>query len=101
MQEQIEGKLSEALQPLYLEVINESHMHGGPATDSHFKVIVVSHLFEGKRLLARHRMVNEILKDELAGVIHALAMHTYSREEWQVKQDIPDSPPCLGGSKSS
>lgn len=38
MQENIESKLREALSPVHLEVINESHMHSGPATESHFKV---------------------------------------------------------------
>lgn len=39
MQDTIERKLIEALSPVYLEVINESHMHSGPATESHFKVM--------------------------------------------------------------
>ena len=38
MQETIEGRLNEALRPVHLEVINESHMHSGPAKESHFKV---------------------------------------------------------------
>ena len=38
MQETIEGRLTEALSPVHLEVINESHMHAGPAKESHFKV---------------------------------------------------------------
>lgn len=38
MQETIEGRLMQALSPVHLEVINESHMHAGPAKESHFKV---------------------------------------------------------------
>lgn len=38
MQETIEGRLTEALSPVHLQVINESHMHAGPAKESHFKV---------------------------------------------------------------
>lgn len=38
MQETIEGRLTQALSPVHLEVINESHMHSGPAKESHFKV---------------------------------------------------------------
>lgn len=38
MQETIEGRLKESLSPVHLEVINESHMHSGPAKESHFKV---------------------------------------------------------------
>lgn len=41
MQETIEGRLNEALSPMHLEVINESHMHSGPAKESHFKVRVL------------------------------------------------------------
>lgn len=95
----IESKLRQALAPDYLEVVNESHMHGGSATDSHFKVIIVSTHFTGQRLLARHRQVNQLLADELAGPVHALAIHTYSPEEWEQASQAPDSPACLGGSK--
>ncbi|CAM9566632.1 unnamed protein product, partial [Hapterophycus canaliculatus] len=38
MQETIEARLTEALSPVHLEVVNESHMHSGPAKESHFKV---------------------------------------------------------------
>lgn len=95
----IESTLRQALTPDHLEVVNESHMHGGPATDSHFKVIIVSAYFSGERLLARHRRVNKLLAAELAGPVHALALHTYSPDEWQHESQAPDSPACLGGSK--
>lgn len=77
MQQQIEAKLAAALSPSHLEVINESYMHRvAPGSESHFKVVVVSQAFEGQRLLGRHRQVNGVLADELAGAIHALALHT-------------------------
>lgn len=98
MQSIIEQKLA-AFAPTYLDVANESHMHGGPATESHFKVTLVSEQFEGERLLARHRKVNQILATELAGSIHALALHTYTPDEWYKRQNAPQSPACLGGSK--
>ncbi len=97
MQQQIETKLSQALPCSHLEVINESHMHSR-GEESHFKVIVVSPEFEGKRLLQCHRRVNEILADELANHIHALAIHTYTPAQYD-EQVVPDSPKCLGGSK--
>lgn len=95
----IKQKVSEAFDAEFLEVVNESHMHNVPANaETHFKVTLVSDNFDGKRLLQRHRMVNTILKDELAGPVHALALHTYTKQEWQDKQAIsPDSPNCLGG----
>lgn len=99
MQQQIEEKIKAQLSPTYLLVENESHMHSGPADESHFKVTVVSDAFEGMRLLARHRTINKVLAEELATQIHALAMHTYTETEWQTKEGAPMSPSCRGGSK--
>lgn len=99
MQTSIENKLTKALQPDVLDVINESHMHSGPATESHFKVVVVSPEFEGKMLIARHRRVNEILSEELSQ-IHALALHTLTPDEYFERSGkVADSPKCEGGSK--
>jgi BolA protein len=101
VQASIETKLAEQLQPLHLQVENESHRHNvPPGSESHFKVVVVSDAFEGRTLVARHRMINEILADELQNRIHALALHTYTRQDWQDKNGTaPMSPPCLGGGK--
>ena len=99
MQATIEQKLNEALKPEVLEIINESHMHSGPATESHYKVIAVSDAFEGKMLIARHRMINAALKDELQQ-IHALALHTMTPDEYFDKAGkVADSPQCEGGGK--
>jgi BolA protein len=99
MQQQIQEKISNAIACKHLNVINESHMHS-KGTDSHFKVIVVSEEFLGKRLLQRHRQINEILKEELANHIHALAIHTYTPDEYaEHDSEAPASPNCLGGSK--
>jgi BolA protein len=80
-------------------VVNESGNHNvPPGSETHFKVVLVSDAFEGQRLLARHRAVNETLAEELAGGVHALALHTYTPGEWQDRfGDAPMSPPCLGG----
>ncbi|ARR48655.1 TPA: transcriptional regulator BolA [Photobacterium damselae] len=95
---QIENKLQQAFSPTHLEVINESYMHHVPeGSESHFKVVVVSALFEGQRLLGRHRAINSILADELANHIHALAIHTYTPDEWLQQQEAPLSPNCRGG----
>lgn len=96
----INNKLVAEFTPQLLDVQNESHMHSGPATNSHFKVIIVSEVFAGMRLLARHRLVNACLANELAGEVHALSMHTYTPDEWvDAKNAVPLSPKCLGGSK--
>ncbi len=100
IQQQIKTKLAEAMPLLHLEVINESGNHNvPPGSESHFKVILVSEAFEGMRLVARHRQVNRVLRDELANSIHALAIHTLTPSEWRAKNGAaPLSPPCLGGS---
>ena len=101
-QQQITEKLKEAFNPEHLEVVNESHMHSVPeGSESHFKVTIVSDAFEGKMLVARHRLVNKVLAEELGkdreqGGIHALALHTLTMEEWFKKGKVPDSPQFMG-----
>jgi BolA family transcriptional regulator, general stress-responsive regulator len=101
IQRQIETKLAAGMAVAFLEVINESHMHSVPPnSETHFKVVLVSPEFTGKRPVARHQMVYRLLADELAGGVHALALHTYTADEWQQRAaKAPDSPECLGGSK--
>lgn len=95
----IEAKLTEALNPEVLDVLNESNMHSGPATESHYKVVAVSKQFEGKMLIARHRMINAALAEELTQ-IHALALHTMTPAEYFEKAGkVADSPECGGGGK--
>jgi BolA protein len=101
VQQTIEGKLTRQLSPVRLAVENESHMHNvPPGSESHFKVTVISERFEGKSLVARHRMINACLEAELAGPIHALSIHTLTPQEWAEKDGkLRPSPPCMGGSK--
>jgi len=96
----IQTKISAALRPEYLDVINESGSHNVPAgSETHFKLVVVSSNFEGKNRVARHRAIYAELADELAGGVHALALHTYTPDEWTaLDQPAPASPNCLGGS---
>jgi len=107
IQDTITKKLNDAFSPEHLEVVNESHMHNVPeGSESHFKVTIVCDDFNGKMLVARHRLVNKVLQDELSkerseGGIHALALHTMTMEEWFKKGRAPDSPECLGGGKTS
>ncbi len=82
----IREKLVDALQPVRLDIVNESHLHAGhghaPSTgESHFRVLVVSPLFAGKSRLARQRLVNETLAEELRTKVHALAISTYAPGE--------------------
>jgi len=101
IEEQINRKLTDELAPSHLEIENESHMHSGPATESHFRLVVVAEGFQGKRLVQRHQRIYQILAEELKGPVHALSMHLYTAEEWQQRAgNAPTSPRCLGGSKS-
>lgn len=96
----IRSKLTEALQPEYLEVHNESHMHAvPPGSESHFRVLVVSPCFQGLSLLQRHRLVNNALKDELSSRVHALAIQAKTPQQWAIDPSLGKSPGCMGGSK--
>lgn len=82
----IREQLMIALEPVRLDVVNESHLHAGhrssPGTgESHFRVLVVSQAFEGRSRVDRHRMVNDALADELKGSVHALAIKAYAPGE--------------------
>lgn len=102
VQETITRKLQDAFRPAHLDVLNESHMHSvPPGSESHFKVVVVSDAFEGRRLVQRHQAVNATLRDELAGGVHALSMETLTPDEWQDRGGaVRASPACHGGSKA-
>lgn len=98
IQSVIESKLLSAFSPLHLDVLNESYMHSvPPGSETHFKVTLVADTFVGLRAVKRHQLVYQILADELANGVHALAIHTYTPEEWLGVS--PASPKCLGGSK--
>ena len=100
VQSEIESLLAEQFQPAMLEVVNESHMHSVPAnSETHFKVVIVTEAFAGKRKVARHQQVYGALSAQLEGPVHALALHTYTPAEWAEREQAPDSPNCLGGSK--
>ena len=65
---------------LSLDVQDESHQHAGhsgsrPGGETHYRVNIVSEAFQGKSRIERHRMVNTALAQELAGGVHALAIH--------------------------
>ena len=76
----IAQKLTSALMPKEIDVEDVSHNHAGHAGwreggGTHFEVTIKAEAFAGKSRLQRHRMVNEILADDLAKSIHALELH--------------------------
>ncbi|MFJ7314914.1 BolA family protein [Pseudomonas sp. NPDC098747] len=96
MQQRIESTLA-LLQPEHLHVLDESHMHSR-GLQTHYKAVVVSAQFEGLSRVKRHQKVYGTL-GELMGEFHALALHTYTPQEWAETGAAPASPTCAGGSK--
>ncbi len=95
---QIIRLIEENLAPEHLEVVNESHMHRVPPnSETHFKLTLVSPAFEGLRQVGRHQRVYAVLQPLIGNPIHALALHTYTPNEWAVAGGTPASPPCMGG----
>ena len=87
----------DALQPRHLSVQDESHQHHR-GLETHYKAIVVGDAFAGKRAVQRHQLVYRTL-GPLMQEIHALALHTYTPDEWAATGAAPESPTCRGGSK--
>ncbi len=86
MVDQIGNKLTDALAPKSLEIVDESHLHAGhagarPEGETHFRVCIVSDAFDGLTRVNRHRLVNKALSEELGGSVHALALSTMTPEE--------------------
>ena len=113
-------KLTATFAPSHLQIIDESASHGARGSETHFKVVVVSAVFQDVALLERHRKINDALAAELAGCacpqhpvcghrqtfvqrvrrpIHALSIVAKTPEQWKASNAVPESPQCLGGSK--
>ena len=78
--DRLTNKLTEAFTPESLNVADESHQHEGhagarPGGQTHFRVYIVSAALKGKTRIERHRMINAALAEDLAGGVHALAIH--------------------------
>lgn len=99
MEMRIRTRLDEALKPVHVQLVNESDNHSvAPGSETHWNLVVVSAVFEGRRLLQRHRAVYAALGDELRAGIHALTMKTLAPDEWDGAGVDNIAPPCLGGS---
>ena len=82
--ELLHDKLTRAFSPIQLDVIDDSAAHRGhkgAGAGGHFDVRIVAAAFEGKALVARHRLVYQVLADEMAGPVHALALRTLTPGE--------------------
>ena len=87
----IESALSEAIEPAYLRVEDESALHAGHAGAAdgrgHYRVHIVSGRFRELSRLRRHRLVYAALEREFAAAIHALAIHAYAPDEWEAAEN--------------
>lgn len=101
LEKRLREKLTSALEPVHLEVVNESHSHSVPRnSETHFKVVVVSAKFEGLSRIARQRLVNAAAAEELAGGVHALTQRCLTPAEFKPEAvESFESPNCHGGSK--
>ena len=97
--ERVRSILESTFSPLELVVTNFSHQHNVPeGSESHIQIEMVAQVFNGKRLVQRHRLIYAALESELADGLHALQLELRSPEE----AGVGLTPPlCRGGSKNS
>jgi BolA protein len=86
----LETTLRDKLQPLHLQVTDESALHAGHAGATggggHFRVLIVCDSFRGQSLIARQRAVYAAVGNAMQSAIHALALSTLTPEEWSRRQ---------------
>ena len=85
--ERMKNRLHQALHPMALEIIDESHKHAGHAGaqggKGHYKMKIVSKQFEGELPVARHRLIYAALGDMMDNEIHALNIKALTPDETQ------------------
>jgi BolA protein len=97
-------RIQESLSPVHVELVDESYKHSvGPDAGTHWRCLVVSSAFSGKRLLQRHRLVYGALGTAMSEFVHAFSPRTLTPEEFEaaggrVEHETPD---CMGGGKAS
>ncbi|MFQ5698536.1 MAG: BolA family protein [Myxococcota bacterium] len=87
--ERLDRCLRAALEPEHLEVVDESERHrghpGAASGGGHFRVTLVARRFAGCSRLERHRLCYEALGSEMGREVHALALRTFTPEEWRAR----------------
>jgi BolA protein len=94
----IRSKIESTLAPSFLQIINESHLHGRrPGAETHFNVVVVSEKFETLSRVDRTRKIQVLLDEERKLGLHAIALRTFTPAEWPKAQEELDlsSPKCM------
>ncbi len=91
MRDQIELQLKK-LNSVHLSIEDESHQHSR-GLETHFKVVLVSQVFEGLSRIQRSRLIHQELNNELQK-IHSLTTRLLTPQEWQLDSTVPQSPKC-------
>ena len=84
----IEKIIISYFKPYFFSVIDVSEQHRGHQNfienvESHFEIIIVSEKFNNKNKIDRHRMVNQILKEEFLSDLHSVVIKTYTIDEYK------------------
>lgn len=100
IEENIIKKIKASLSPEVFYLENESHMHSGSRTESHFKLYIVSPRFEDLGRVERQRLVNDIVKEEFEEGLHALSLRLKTKKEHD-QNGVGDfvSPSCASKNK--
>jgi len=94
IESQIINTLSNSMKLTSFKIINESFMHNVPdGSESHFKIVVVTNDFNNLPIIQRHKLIYKNLNG-LIDKIHALSIHAFSEEEFELNPVILDSPEC-------
>ncbi len=96
IEEKISQKIKNKFKPTVFFLENESHMHSGLRTESHFKVYLVSNEFSGLSRIQRQRLVNDLMKEEFYKGLHGLSLRLRTVKEHGLK-GVGDfiSPSCI------
>jgi len=84
--ERITSILTQALQPIHLEVRDNSHSHAGhagasPGGETHYEVVIEAECFHGLTRIQRHQMIYKLLAEEFKTGLHALSIEARSTGE--------------------
>ena len=98
----LQQSLIQSLNPIFLDLENESHGHNVPkSSETHFRLVIVSEAFEGLSRVKRHQLVYKAANPMLKQGIHALAMQCFTEPEWAESPEQFKSPPCKGGMRKA
>ena len=79
----IEQKLLEEFSPIYLDITKKGFDVDPSGKDQlHVNVVIISNVFEEKKIHVRHKAINHILEHELRENVSILTLHTYTEKEW-------------------